>query len=230
MNVSLGASPIPPHVPAHLVIDFDVYNPPGAEDDLHAAWARFQQDTVYPLVWTPRHGGHWIAVRGRDVYDIYADHERFSSEANTVPPPLEKLPLGALVLDPPEHKPFRAFLNTGLSPKVVRALEPTIRGLIVDLIEEMRPRGGCEFIHDFADVVPLTVFLKLVDIPLADRARLAEWAAQNTRSADPAVRDSRAQHSQIYPSLSRGAAGQSRRGHAEPRGPRPDRRPHADTR
>jgi hypothetical protein len=29
-----SASPqVPAHVPAHLVIDFDIYNPPGAQQD-----------------------------------------------------------------------------------------------------------------------------------------------------------------------------------------------------
>lgn len=198
MDPTLADAPIPPHVPRRLVVDFDVYDPPGAGEDIHAAYARFQRETPEPLVWTPRHGGHWIAVRGRDVFDIHADHERFSSTINTVPAPPKPLPLGALSLDPPEHGPFRAALNSGLSPRAVRDLEPSLRALSVELIEGFRPRGGCEFIREFADVVPLAMFLTLVDLPQADRPMLAEWAAWNTRSSDPKVRDEGARKIRRY--------------------------------
>lgn len=192
--------PIPAHVPPELVVDFDVYDPAAGQGgiDYHDAWVRFQQTTEHPLVWTPRYGGHWIALHGDDVFDIHADHERFSSGRNTVPPTREVPPLGALVLDPPQHGPYRAFLTEGLSPKVVRAMEPAIRTLIAGLVAEIAPRGGCDFVADFADVVPMTVFLRLVDVPVADREKLAGWAAVNTRVSDPAQRDAAARSLRDY--------------------------------
>jgi cytochrome P450 len=180
---------LPRHVPRELVVDFDVYRPAAAGEDFHAAWVRFQAETKAPLVWSTRYGGHWIAVRGRDVFEIHGDHERFSSGLNTVPRATSRAPLGAIMLDPPEHTPFRAFLNTGLSPKVVRELEPGVRSLAIELIEGFRPRRGCEFISEFADILPLTVFLNLVDIPLADRRKLAGWASSVTRVTEIKARD-----------------------------------------
>ncbi len=179
----------PPHVPPDRVTDFDVYAPAAPGEDFHAAWLRFRESTPHRLVWSPRYGGHWIATRGEDVRTIHEDHARFSSAANTVPRATSRAPLGAIVLDPPEHAPFRAFLDRGLSPRVVRAQEPAIRALAIRLIDGFVTSGGCEFIGDFADVLPLTVFLNLVDVPLADRAQLARWASQVTRVTDIAVRD-----------------------------------------
>ena len=179
----------PAHVPAALVVDFDVYAAAAPGEDFHAAWVRFQRATVSPLVWSPRYGGHWIAVRGRDVLDLYGDHDRFSSAVNTVPPATSRAPLGAIVLDPPQHGPFRAVLDEGLSPRVVRGLEPAVRALAAELIEGLAAQGGCDFIAAFADILPLTVFLNLVDIPLSDRAMLARWAGQVTRETDVALRD-----------------------------------------
>ena len=54
----------PAHVPADLVVDFDIYAPPGVERDYHAAWLALQKPELPPIVWTPRNGGHWIAARG----------------------------------------------------------------------------------------------------------------------------------------------------------------------
>jgi cytochrome P450 len=189
---------VPRHVPSNLVVDFDIYNPAAPGEDFHAAWVRFQQSTDQPVVWSPRYGGHWIALRSQDVFDIYEDHARFSSGMNTVPPATSRTPLGAIHMDPPQHGPFRAFLNEGLSPKVVRSLEPGVRALAIELIEGFQPRGGCEFIGEFADVLPLTVFLRLVDIPLSDRKMLSGWAGAVTRETNIQVRDDASRNLRDY--------------------------------
>lgn len=189
---------VPAHVPRDLIVDFDVYAPASPGEDFHASWVRFQASAPGPIVWSPRYGGHWIAVRGADILEIHADHERFSSAANTVPPATSRAPLGAIVLDPPDHAPFRAFLDEGLSPRVVRSLEPTVRTLATRLIESLRPHGACEFISEFADILPLTVFLDLVDVPIEDRVMLAGWAAQVTRETNVPVRDAASRSLRAY--------------------------------
>lgn len=181
--------PVPDHVPAHLVVDFDVYAPAPEAERFHAACVEFQRRTPHPLVWSPRHGGHWIAVRGRDVYELYADHERFSSRHFFMPAAPGQGSLGAFTLDPPEHAPFRAFLNAGTSPKAIAAKTPFVRQLAADLAQGLATRGrSCEFIHDFGDVLPLTVFLDLVELPTSDREHLGRLADLATRDPDPAGR------------------------------------------
>lgn len=189
---------IPDHVPPALVTDFDIFAPALPSEDFHAAWVRFQASTRQPFLWSPRYGGHWIAMRGADVATIFEDHERFSSVRNVLPPLPRPAPFGALGLDPPEHAPFRAFLNEGLSPRVVRGLEPGVRRLAEDLVEDIAPRGRCEFVADYADVLPMTVFLRLVDLPVADRAMLAGWAAENTRNPDVERRNAAARNIRSY--------------------------------
>ena len=186
------------HVPAALVSDFDIYAPARPGEDFHAAWVRFQAATDAPLLWSPRYGGHWIAMRGEDIAAIFADHARFSSQRNVLPPLARPAPLGALGLDPPEHGAFRAFLNDGLSPRVVRGLEPEVRRLATELVDEIAPRGGCDFIADYADILPMAMFLRLVDLPLADRVMLAGWAAENTRNPDPEQRNAAARQIRAY--------------------------------
>ena len=103
---------VPAHVPRDLVVDFDVYAPAAPGEDFHAAWVRFQDEMRdRPLVWSPRYGGHWIVTQGRDVFDVYSAPARFPSASNTAPPATRRAPLGAIVLDPPDHAPFRAFLD-----------------------------------------------------------------------------------------------------------------------
>lgn len=193
MNEALRASgtdiAIPPHVPPERVFDFDIYAPHAAGEDYFEAWLRFRNEMPFPLIWTPRHGGHWVVTRGAQVLEVYADATRFSVDAFGVPRAVgPQQPLGALIKDPPEHSQWRQFLNVGLSPRVVRDNEAAIRARAVALIEGFRHRGHCEVVRDFADVLPLSVFLELVGLPLADREMLAAWTAETVRGADLVAR------------------------------------------
>lgn len=179
----------PDHVPPERVVDFDIYAPHAAGEDYFEAWLRFRREMPYPVMWTPRNGGHWVVTRGASVLDIYSDSERFSVDAFGVPRAAgAQQPLGALIKDPPEHSQYRQFLNVGLSPRVVRDKEAAIRARAIALIDSFKHRGHCEVVRDFADVLPLSVFLDLVGLPLADREMLAEWTAETVRGADVVAR------------------------------------------
>lgn len=180
--------PVPPHVPQHLVVDFDIYNPTADANRFHEAFVEFQRATPHPFVWSPFHGGHWIAVRGVDVHALYGDHERFSSRYFFVPAAAEQVPMGALTLDPPEHQPFRAFLNAGMTPKIIGGRNDFVRTLARDLASTLAPDRRCEFISQMGDVLPLSVFLDLVDLPISDRAKLGALADGTVRDPVPARR------------------------------------------
>ncbi len=180
----------PTHVPAERVVDLDIYAPQRAGEDYFAAWLRWRESTPHSVVWSDHHGGHWLALRGPDVLDVLSDHSRYSVDAFGVPrAPAGQRPLGALIKDPPTHAPYRRFLNLGLSPRVVSGSEAAIRARAIALIEGLKPRGGCEVVRDFADELPLSVFLDLVGLPLTDREMLAEWTAETVRGANVAARE-----------------------------------------
>lgn len=62
----------------------------------------------------------------------------------------------------------------------VSAMEPVIRAMAAELVETLLPRGECDFIAEFASILPLSVFLTMVDIPVDDRAQLLEWTEEIT--------------------------------------------------
>lgn len=179
---------VPAHVPPHLIVDFDIYNPTTDANRFHDAFVEFQRATPHPFVWSTQHGGHWIAVRGPDVHALYADHERFSSRYFFVPAALEQVPMGALTLDPPEHQPFRAFLNAGMTPKIFAGRNEFVRQLAGELTASLAPARRCEFISQMGDVLPLSVFLDLVDLPIRDRELLGALADGTVRDPDPGKR------------------------------------------
>jgi cytochrome P450 len=175
-------SPVPDHVPEQLVVDFDFYNPPGADQDFHAAWSALQQSHPSPLIWTPRNGGHWIALRGPDIHQILADYDNFASGIVVLPASrgAEQRVLPTR-LNPPEHGPYRALLNPGVSAKSVMKTEPFIRQLAIDSIERFKNKGSCEFISEYSAILPIGIFMTLVDLPTADIPKMKQLADQVTR-------------------------------------------------
>ena len=81
-----------------------------------------------------------------------------------------------IFLDPPDHTTFRSLINPWFSPKAVAGLESKARALAIELIEAIKPRGRCDFVADFAQHLPIQVFMSIVDVPASDREKLLKWA------------------------------------------------------
>lgn len=173
----------PAHVPADRVVDFNSFAPFRDGLNLHESWKAFQDSAQHDLVWTPHNGGHWIAVRGRDIEEILSDHERFTSHTVLIPKETagEAYRFYPLSLDPPQHRPYRALLNESLMPKAVNPMEGEIRQLTINLIERFRARGRCNFVRDFSEQLPLRIFMNMVDLPLSDLPKLKFLAEHYTR-------------------------------------------------
>lgn len=174
----------PPHVPPDCVFDVDLYRMPGSERDFLAPWKALQQAARRPLVWTPRNGGHWIALRPSDVARIYADHVNFSSRLTIVPREWgERFPLRPTTLDPPAHLLYRRVLTAVLTRTTTERAEPHIRMLAARAAERLRLRGECELMADFAAGIPLALFAHLANIPRSLTESLPAYA-DDPRAAD----------------------------------------------
>lgn len=172
----------PSHVPAHLVRDIDMYALDGIEEGYHEAWKALQGDDTPELVWTPLTGGHWIAMRGAIVKEVYEDPERFSSEVIFLPKEAgEKYAMVPTRMDPPEHTPYRKLLDTGLNRKRIAEVEDLVKREAIGLIESFMKAGKCEFSTDFARQFPVRVFMAMADLPMADAPMLARLAEDMTR-------------------------------------------------
>jgi cytochrome P450 len=177
--VDTAAYSIPSHVKPHQVFDFDFMNPVGHHDDVHLAWKRGVAGAP-DIFWTPRNGGHWVAVRADDIDVMQRDYQRFSHRAITIPRQSD-MRLAPLEYDPPEHTALRALLSPAFGPKPMQALQSEIRALCIELIEGFVAKGECEFVSDFAKRLPIVVFLRLVDLPLSDREHLLELTEMSVR-------------------------------------------------
>src|ERR1700719_1418407 len=169
----------PPHVPAELMRDFDYWDFPGADTDVHLAWRRLHDGP--DIFWSPRHCGYWVATRADDIDVMQTDHERFSYRHVTIPPEPAVAPLAPLEFDPPQHGPLRAILSPAFGPRPVHELEADLRKLSADLLDKIVPMGRCDFVDSYAKRLPIVTFLRLVNLPLTDREELLELTELSVR-------------------------------------------------
>jgi cytochrome P450 len=179
----------PAHVPAERVVDFDVFSFPIENAEYQLALKRLNAAGVPEIFWTPRNGGHWVVTRATDIDLLLKDPARFSSRTISVPKVEGGMPpMKPIQLDPPEHVKYRVLLASALSPKAVNTLAEDARKLSIELIDGFYRRGECEFISEFAQHLPIAIFMKIVDLPESDRVLLTEIAEAVMRGENEQVR------------------------------------------
>jgi cytochrome P450 len=180
-------SEIPAHVPASVVRDIDIFNIQSVDPDIHAGWKKLQDESP-SLVYSPRYGGHWIPMRAHVIERVLSDNAVFINGGVWVPPnPPGMLPQIPIQSDGDLHRAYRSFITPYLIGKPLLAAIGGARQLAIDLIEGFREKGGCDFAVDFAQHLPIQVFLDLVELPPEDRPYLASLA-EVVRTPEPQAR------------------------------------------
>ncbi|QTH21128.1 cytochrome P450 [Rhizorhabdus wittichii] len=167
-------------------VDFDYYAVKPVGGDIQLGWKTLHEGP--DMFWTPRNGGHWVVTRAEDIYDIYRDDERFCTRFVAIPKEEEReRKFAPAERDGAEHLDFRKAIMPLFSPKAIALLEEKARTLSVRLIEEMKPRGHCDYVADFAAKLPIAIFLSMMDLPLEDHKLLAPHVDAIARSPDHAA-------------------------------------------
>ncbi|HZZ53042.1 MAG TPA: hypothetical protein VFE26_02045, partial [Trebonia sp.] len=83
-----------------------------------------------------------------------------------------------LNVDPPDHTRLRRLVSRAFTPGRVAALEPAIRAIAGNLLDELAaagPGATVDLIEGYAYPLPFEVIGELLGIPAADRPRLHAW-------------------------------------------------------
>jgi len=94
---------------------------------------------------------------------------------------------GFLFLDPPDHTRLRKLVSKAFSPKVVRALESDITGLVDRLLDQVAAAGRMEVIADLAYPLPVAVICRLLGVPIEDEAQFSWASALLAQGLDPFI-------------------------------------------
>ncbi|MCW1427626.1 cytochrome P450 [Novosphingobium sp. JCM 18896] len=191
------AVPVPAHVPPEAVYDFDMRADPGLLANPHERVREMLREAP-PVFWTPRNGGRWIAIGHPEIFQASRDPENFSSglmpremlaaAMAMMPKDMPRIPQATpITMDPPEHGKFRGPLQKTFSPRAAMNQIEEIRGLCDELIDKVIDQGHCDFIAAIAEPLPVTVFLKMMGLPVSRLAEFRELVHEflaNTASGD----------------------------------------------
>ncbi|MGA9400721.1 cytochrome P450 [Haladaptatus sp.] len=126
----------------------------------------------------------WDVFRYDDVKTILADDERFSVSPRNADgfqePEGEEagVMLDTMLLqDPPRHDELRGVVDDEFSPRSIRELEPRIRKLTTELLDEILGEGDeIDLVEEFAYPLPVIVIAELLGVPAEDRDQFKTWS------------------------------------------------------
>jgi cytochrome P450 len=191
----------PPHVPKDRIVDLS-WAMGGVPNDQvdpyeHIGWLA-GADIPRLLFNPPAHGGlgaiagggavgNWVVTHYEDIDRVYCDNDHFSNKGTAEFQRLigETFPSIPLAIDPPEHSKYRMFLYPFLSPaRITRDIEPRIREVVVEMIEEVREKGEVDMAWDFARVFPVRIFMGLMGFPPRMFEQFLDWEWDILHSGD----------------------------------------------
>ena len=118
--------------------------------------------------------GAYYLTRREDVLAALCQPNLFSAHL-ALQPPGSPVPVLPSAFDPPEHTRYRKILQPHFSPDAVTKFRPVMTRHAVEMIADLRRRGGCEVMADFGRLYPYQVFMDLYGLPLEDRDSVIEW-------------------------------------------------------
>lgn len=133
----------------------------------------------------------WMIFDFEGVKRALVEHGVFSSDLSHVPghgTPGEWF----IFFDPPRHTKLRALISLAFTPRVVASLEPRIRDLSRQLLDQTIKRGEMDLAADFAVPLPMLVIAELLGVPLADWPRYKRWSDVILKLANTFSRDEEA--------------------------------------
>jgi cholest-4-en-3-one 26-monooxygenase len=139
--------------------------------------------------------GFWVITKYDDVVAVGRDGATYSSDQRRGGvvgledmPGMEDFGEGGrlmLTMDPPDHTRYRKLVNRGFTPRQMRMLEPHIRDITSNILDEVIEAGGCDYVVDVAAELPLQVIAEMLGVPMEDRHKLFEWSNRMIGSEDP---------------------------------------------
>ena len=130
--------------------------------------------------------GEYVVSHHADIAELTRHPEIFSSHHSVSPDGWQKAAtladhenpeqVWAIVSsDPPDHAVKRKMAFEMFKPGRLREREPMVREFTDELIDRFIDRGECEFVGEFADLLPASVILTLFGLPLDHLQRALAW-------------------------------------------------------
>jgi cytochrome P450 family 109 len=156
-------------------------------DDPYPTYAAFRAaDPVYALPVNLRleqaqetfhdDTGTWLVTGFEECTDALRRHQVFSSAIQTVPAEeQERQRLVLINTDQPRHTRLRGLLNKAMTPRRTAALEPWIRELVRELLDDAGT-GDVDLVTALAEPLPILVIASLIGVRSEDLRQFKTWS------------------------------------------------------
>jgi len=169
--------------------DFELF----VQGKAHDVWRLLRAEA--PVHWNAGNDlfpGFWSVTKYADVIAVSRDTTTYSSLRGVSmmvdpenPTPASGAGKMLITIDPPQHVRLRRLVNKGFTPRMVAQLEPSVREITHRIIDEVAPRGGCDFVTDIAALLPLGVICAMMGVPREDWGLMFALTNRVLGSDDP---------------------------------------------
>jgi cholest-4-en-3-one 26-monooxygenase len=183
------------------VTNVDIYDPEIYVTGVpHDAYTQLRQETPVFFHPEPRGGrGYWAVMKYADVVAISRNPQTFSSNRGATfiedqnEDDLTAMQQMMLNMDPPQHVRFRNLVKRAFLPKVIESQEPKIHQAVTDILDDVLPRGECDFVNDVAAQLPLRVIAEMIGVPRSDQDMVFAWSNKMIGFDDPEMQKNHAE-------------------------------------
>ncbi|MFD8118359.1 cytochrome P450 [Streptomyces microflavus] len=134
-------------------------------------------------------GGFWMVSRYEDVETLLrGDHsvdKRTARGATDSGRPQRLKGLALIDQDPPHHTRLRKLVSQAFTPRAMSGIEPVVRALVDEALEELGRAGGGDLVEALAFPLPFAVITRILGMPEVDTVRLRELTSLLIRLGEP---------------------------------------------
>lgn len=152
-------------------MDLDILDPSFYASDPFPAYAWLRDND--PVAWDDKNQ-IWLVSTYEDVAFVSKNPALFCSGQGVMVD--ADIPISMVTMDDPEHTRLRSIVRRGFTPRMVDTLHEQIRSLARNAIDDIAPRGSCDFVSAVAVPVPLLVIADMIGIRPEDRDAFWHWS------------------------------------------------------
>lgn len=117
--------------------------------------------------------GYYALTRYADIYEASRRPDTFCSgrgatSMTDLPEDFREFFGSMIELDDPRHTRLRKIVSRGFTPRMLKRLQGQVEDAARNIVDDIAPRGECDFVTDVAARLPLKIICDMMGIPESD--------------------------------------------------------------
>jgi cytochrome P450 len=180
-------------LPALSLETLDIISPEHYEQSgyPHREWTYLRKHA--PVFWydRPNVDPFYAITKYADIVEIGKQPDKFVNEprlaifTSEFKPPEDVAARHLLNMDPPDHGRYRNVASKQFTPRVVRELEPHVRRITREVLDQAAKKNQGDFVQDVSAKITIAVIAEMLGVPREDWELLFRWTNEIIAPQDP---------------------------------------------